>query len=167
MAVSYVACVVAANVLTEHLGLVPIGFGLLVTAGTFAAGGCLLVRNLGQDALGRGRILALMSAGIGLSWWLASPALAVASAVAFALSEVADMGVYTRLRRSGRAVALPCAAIVGAVIDSLVFLRLAGFPVTFETVGGQVAVKVAITVAALLIGGTGALLRQPVNRAGV
>ena len=35
---TYIASIVAANWMTTTFGLVPIGFGLLVTAGTFAAG---------------------------------------------------------------------------------------------------------------------------------
>jgi len=167
LALGYVASVVAANVLTEHLGLVPIGFGLLVTAGTFAAGATILIRNIGQDALGRPLILLLMAVGVALSWWLASPQLAVASAAAFTLSELTDMAVYTRLRQRGRGVALPAAALAGAVVDTLLFLHLAGFPVTTETVGGQVLVKVGITLAALLAGGGArAVLRQPIHRNG-
>ena len=103
IAVAYVAGVVAANVLTERLGLIPVGFGLVATAGTYAAAWVLIARNFGQDMLGRRGILALMLLGTALSWWLASPALAVASAVAFGLSEAADMAIYTPLRKRGRA----------------------------------------------------------------
>lgn len=145
LAGAYVGCVVLANVLTEHLGLVPIGFGLMVTAGTFAAGGTLLARNLSQDAIGRRRVLLLMFVGCGLSWWLASPQLAVASAVAFGLSESADMAVFTPLRDRGWSRAVAAAALISAAVDTLVFLRIAGFPVTGDTVTGQMVVKVGIS----------------------
>lgn len=164
LAAAYVAAIVLANWLTNRYGLVPIGFGLLVTAGTFAAGACLLIRNLGQDFLGRPAIVALMLIGVGLSWWLASPALATASAVAFALSETTDMTVYSWLRSRGLSLALMAAALLGALVDTLVFLRIAGFPVTADAVLGQMLVKVGITaVVALAVGVRGAVLRQPVN----
>lgn len=148
----YITSIVTANWLSAHFGLIPIGLGLLVSAGTFAAGVALLTRNLGQDALGRPIIFTLMLAGIGLSWWLATPALAIASATAFALSELTDMTVYTWLRRRGRSRALMAAALAGALIDTLVFLSLAGFPVTVNSVTGQMLVKVGISglVAALI-----------------
>lgn len=161
-AAAYIACIVLANVLTEHLGLVPIGFGLMVTAGTFAAGGVLLARNVTQDATGRAVIVLLMLAGCGLSWWLASPQLAVASAVAFALSETADMAVYTPLRARGWSRAVAAASLVGAVVDTFAFLYLAGFPLTADTVTGQLLVKVGISwLIAATVGVSNAVLRQP------
>lgn len=124
ISVIYVGSVVAANWLTHRYGLVPIGFGLVVAAGTFAAGVALLTRNLGQDIVGRLWIVALMVVGIVLSWWLASPALAVASATAFALSETTDMTVYTWLRNRGRPAALMAAGLLSALVDTVVFLRV-------------------------------------------
>ena len=44
-AAAYLLTVVAANWLTDRYGLVPVGFGLLVTAGTFAAGLSLVCRD--------------------------------------------------------------------------------------------------------------------------
>jgi queuosine precursor transporter len=145
LAVAYIGSILAANWLSAHFGLVPIGLGLLVSAGTFAAGAALLVRNIGQDVLGRLVILGLMVIGVALSWWLSTPALAIASATAFALSELADMTIYTALRRRGRSRALLAAALVGSLIDTIVFLHIAGFPVTADSVTGQMLVKVGIS----------------------
>jgi uncharacterized PurR-regulated membrane protein YhhQ (DUF165 family) len=162
LAVVYVAAIVAANWLTNRYGLVPIGFGLLVTAGTFAAGLCLLVRNLGQDVLGRLVILGLMVVGVALSYWLASAQLAEASAAAFALSELTDMTVYTALRKRGMSRALVAAALLGGLVDTLVFLHIAGFPVTADSVTGQMLVKFGISgIVALLLGVRGAVTRRP------
>ena len=164
LAIAYIATVVLANVLTKHYALVPIGFGLTATAGTFAAGATLLARNVTQDITGRLVILALMLAGCALSWWLASPQLATASAVAFALSETADMGVYTPLRKKGWSRAVLAASSVGAVVDTLVFLHLAGFPVTRESVTGQLVVKIGISVVTVaVVGGVRVVFRKPVN----
>lgn len=142
----YVACVVLANVLTDHLGLVPIGFGLLVTAGTFAAGGALLTRNVVQDVAGFVVVVALMISGCALSWWLASPMLAVASAAAFLMSESVDMLAFTLLRRRRSwPLAIATAALVSATVDTLVFLHVAQFPITAGTVAGQLVVKIGIS----------------------
>jgi hypothetical protein len=157
--VLYIAGVVLANVLTERLGLVPVGFGLVTTAGTYAAAVVLVARNFTQDSLGRRRVLVLMGIGCALSWWLASPQLAIASAVAFGLSELADMLVYTPLRALGRSRALAAASTVGAVIDTFVFLTLAGFPLSAAP--GQLVVKVGMgLLAALIVRGIGALPRH-------
>jgi hypothetical protein len=161
LAVAYIATVVLANWLTEHYGLVPVGFGLLVTAGTFAAGATLLARNITQDLTGRLVIIGLMLTGCALSWWLASPQLAVASAVAFALSESVDMGIYSPLRERGWSRAVMAASLVAAVVDTFVFLYLAGFPITADAVTGQLLVKVGISwLVALIVGVSSAVLRQ-------
>ena len=166
LAVAYIATVVLANYLTEHYGLVPVGFGLLVTAGTFAAGATLLARNVTQDITGRLAIVALMLIGCALSWWLASPQLAIASAVAFGLSETVDMAVYSPLRKRGWSRAVMAASLVAAIVDTLLFLRLAGFPITADSVGGQLLVKVGISWAvAAIVGVSGAVLREP-NKSG-
>lgn len=160
----YVAGVVLANVLTEQFGLVSVGFGLVTTAGTYAAAIVLIARNLSQDEIGRRAVLLLMLAGVVLSWWLASPQLAVASGVAFALSEAADMAVYTPLRKRGRSRSLAAASVVGAVVDTSVFLYLAGFPLSAAP--GQLIVKAGMGLAAaLLLRGAAALSQRPIRTA--
>jgi len=90
-------------------------------------------------------------------WWLlsavlASPTLAVASAAAFRLGGLEDLPVWRRLRKAGWRRALVASNAVGALVDTCVFLPLAGFPVTLASVGGQFLVKaVYLTVAALLV----------------
>jgi hypothetical protein len=72
---------------------------------------------------------------------LTSPALAVASTVAFLLAEVLDTAVYTPLRERGWARAALLSGIVGAVVDTFAFLAIAGFAITTQTVGGQLVGK--------------------------
>lgn len=145
----FVALAVAANVLTTELGMVQVGFGLVTTAGTFAAGLVLLARDALQDAAGRWWVVAAIAAGAGLSAWLAGPALALASGVAFAVSELADAAVYTPLRRRGWARAAFASGVVGSVVDSVLFLWLAGFPL-WAALPGQLLVKVGVTAAVVL-----------------
>lgn len=141
--VAYVAAVVLANVVTERLGLVSVGFGLLVTAGTYAAGFALLARDFVHRFGGRGWGLAAIAMGGAISWALSSPALAVASTVAFVSAELVDFGVYVPIRRAkGFIQGALVSNIVSAPIDTFVFLSLAGFPLTMETVVGQFIGKV-------------------------
>jgi hypothetical protein len=147
---SYLAAIIAANVLTEHFGLVPVGFGLVTTAGTYAAAWVILSRNFTQDIIGRLGVIVLMVAGAALSWLLASPALALASLTAFALSETADMAIYTPLRKRGRSRAVAVASTIGAVIDTFVFLWIAGFPIA-QAAPGQLIVKIGMALLAALM----------------
>jgi uncharacterized PurR-regulated membrane protein YhhQ (DUF165 family) len=139
---AYITAIVAANWLTTRYGLITVAPGLITTAGTFAAGAALLLRDVVQDTLGRTWILAGIAAGAALTW-ATSPALAIASATAFLIAECADMAVYTPLRNKGWARAVLASNTVGAIVDTLLFLALAGFPVTAATVGGQLVGKLA------------------------
>lgn len=138
---AYAGAITAANYLTAHHGMIPMGFGLTATAGTFAAGAALLARDAVQDILGR----RWAAAGIGIGTILTavtSPALAFASAAAFIVAELADMGVYTPLRTRGWARAALASGVIGALVDTLLFLRIANFPITAGSVGGQLVGKV-------------------------
>lgn len=137
---AYAVSIAAANWLTQKHGMVPAGFGLITTAGTYAAGVALLLRDVVQDTLGRAWVLFGIAAGATLTL-ATSPTLAVASATAFLAAEVADMAVYTPLRKRGWARAALASNMVGAVVDTLLFLFLAGFPIAAATVGGQLTGK--------------------------
>lgn len=137
---AYVSCIVLANYLTDEYGLISVGFGLSATAGTYAAGAALLARDVVQDTLGRVGVLVGIALGAALTYVI-SPALATASAVAFLLAELADMAVYTPLRSKGWAKAVLASNVVGAVVDTYVFLWLAAFPITADAVSGQLLGK--------------------------
>jgi uncharacterized PurR-regulated membrane protein YhhQ (DUF165 family) len=70
---------------------------------------------------------------------LAPPALVIASAVAFLLSEFADLGVYTPLARRGLVLAVVASGVAGLIVDSIVFLWLAFGSLDF--LSGQVVGK--------------------------
>lgn len=144
---AYLSTVVLANWLTAGFGFVPVGVGLAATAGTYAAGLAFVARDLVQDVAGRVAVVAALAAGGVLSWFLATPALAVASAVAFGLSELADMAVYSPLRRRGYVRAAVASNLVGSVVDTVVFLSLAGFGLAPLVVAGQLVGKAWVTVA--------------------
>lgn len=150
---AYVAAAATANWLTARYGMVTVLPGLTTTAGTYAAGLALLARDAVQDTSGRWGVLAAVTAGGALTA-ATSPALAVASTVAFLFAECADWAVYSPLRRRGWARAVLASNIVGALLDTLVFLWLASHTVpalhthavpyihlTGHTVGGQLAGK--------------------------
>lgn len=153
---AFVGLVVASNWLTATYGLV---WGI-VTAGTFTAAAVLAVRDIVRETGGLWAALACIAAGAALSLVLTVPQLAMASAVAFAVSEVADTLIYEPLRRRGRLRAAAWSNLVGSVVDSFLFLWLAGFPV-WPAAGTQTLVKWAVCVLPLAaVGVARAVLRH-------
>lgn len=151
MAVSgYVAATLAANVTTSRYGLIPVGFGLVATAGTYFAGLVLALRDVVHDLAGRATVYGCIAVGALASATTAGPRLAVASAVAFAVSETVDLLVYTPLRRKGWIRAVLASNVVGAIADTWVFLHMAGFANTGAVVAGQLTAKAAATIAFVL-----------------
>jgi uncharacterized PurR-regulated membrane protein YhhQ (DUF165 family) len=165
----YVGAIVAANVLTSHFGLVPVGFGLMVPAGTYAAGFALLARDFLQRAGGVRWVFVGIAIGGLLSWWMASPGLALASVAAFTVAELADLAIYTpTAARRGFVTGALASNTVAAPIDTWVFLTIAGFPLTWQTFVGQLIAKLLwATVVPLIVWVTArALLREPVHADG-
>ncbi|WIY05548.1 VUT family protein [Amycolatopsis mongoliensis] len=122
----YIGCVVGANWLAEDLGAVGIGFGLHAAAAVYVAGPVLVVRDWVQRLAGLRASLLAVAAGTVLSCLVAGPAIATASAVSFAVSEVLDAAVYSVVvRRGGVVVAVLCSGMVGLVVDSLLFPAIA------------------------------------------
>ena len=131
---AYLACIPLANWLISNVGttcvpngpcLVPVGFGLLAPSGVFVIGLALVLRDFVQRHLGPDLTITAILAGAALSAIVAPPALVLASTASFLLSELADMGVYTPLRERRLALAVLASGLVGAIVDSAVFLLLA------------------------------------------
>jgi uncharacterized PurR-regulated membrane protein YhhQ (DUF165 family) len=124
----------AANWLIGHVGtvcvphgpcLVPVAPGLMAPSGVMMIGFALVLRDLVQRRLGVGVSVGAILAGSAISALLAPPALVLASATAFLLSELADLAVYTPLARRRLVAAVVASSLCGLVVDSIVFLWLA------------------------------------------
>jgi len=164
---AYLGSIVAANWLTARYGFVPMGFGLAATAGTYMAGLAFVARDAVQDTAGRVATLCVLLAGAVLSWFASTPQLALASAAAFGLGELIDMSVYTPLRRRGYIRAAIASNLVGSVVDTFVFLTIAGFGLAPLVVAGQLVGKTWITLAVVLgVVGVRAVLRNRVRAQG-
>ncbi|UTD29194.1 VUT family protein [Bradyrhizobium sp. WD16] len=151
---AYIACIPLANWLIQHAGticppdgpcLVPVAPGLMAPSGVLMVGLALVLRDLVQRRLGAAAGLAAIAVGAAISAWLASPQLVVASAVAFALSELADFAVYTPLQRRGLLLAVVASSAVGLVADSVLFLWLAFGSLQF--LAGQILGKALMVLA--------------------
>jgi queuosine precursor transporter len=131
--------------------VIPVGFGLYAPSGVLCAGAALAMRDLVQELAGRrGAVLAIL-VGACISYLVASPFIALASAVAFLLSEALDFGVYTPLRQRGQIYAAVAASnTAGLLVDTAVFLGLSGL-LTPGLFAGQVVGKVWMTLLALAL----------------
>lgn len=154
--VAFIATIPAANWLIGHVGttcipngpcLIPVGFGLSAPSGVLMIGIALVLRDLVQKRCGVAWTLGAIGSGAVLSALFAPPALVLASAAAFLLSELADMAVYTPLYRRKLITAVALSSIVGAVVDSAVFLWLAFG--SLDYIAGQVVGKAWMVAASL------------------
>jgi uncharacterized PurR-regulated membrane protein YhhQ (DUF165 family) len=132
--VGFALCIPAANWLIEHVGtscaphgpcVIPVAPGLTAPSGVVMIGLALVLRDLVQRRLGLAWSSLAILGGAALSAFLAPPSLVLASAVAFLISEFADLAVYTPLQRRGLVLAVVASSVVGLVVDSTVFLHLA------------------------------------------
>jgi uncharacterized PurR-regulated membrane protein YhhQ (DUF165 family) len=127
--------------------LIPVAPGLMAPSGVLMIGVALVLRDLVQRRLGVGVASAAVIAGSLISAALAPPALVIASAAAFLISEFADLAIYTPLARRRLVTAVVASGLVGVVLDSVVFLSLAFGSLDFLT--GQIVGKALMVVASM------------------
>lgn len=161
----------AANWLIGHAGtacapqgpcLIPVAPGVMAPSGVLMIGLALVLRDLVQRRLGLGYAWAAILAGAALSALLAPPALVLASAAAFLLSETADLLVYTPLQRRNLVLAVLASGAVGLVVDSVFFLGIAFGDLAY--LPGQVLGKLWMVLLALPLA---AWLRRADARRGI
>lgn len=142
LVVAYLAAVVVANLVVAWLGpaaAVPNAFlliGLVITT-----------RDRLHEAWGHGlrlRMGALIGAGGVISFLLNADAgrIALASTLAFAISESADALTYHTLRSRGWYLKVNGSNVVSAVLDSLLFPTLAFGVFMPGVIGGQIGAKI-------------------------
>jgi hypothetical protein len=127
--------------------LLPVAPRLLAPSGVLMVGAALVLRDLVQRRLGVLYGVGAILVGAGISAALAPPALVVASAAAFLLSEFADFAVYTPLAQRRLVAAVAASSLAGLVVDSIVFLYLAFGSLDF--LAGQIVGKLWMVLIAL------------------
>jgi len=134
VAILFAATIPAANWLIGNVGhtcvpdgpcLIPVGFNLMAPSGVLMIGLALVLRDWLHELAGWKWSLVAVMAGGALSLLFSPPSLAVASAAAFTVAELADLGVYAKLRERGRPLAVMASQVVGAALDSALFVYLA------------------------------------------
>ena len=141
-AAAYVAIIVAVNVMFNagawwaNVATVCVGLGFIV-------------RDYAQRDLGD-KVLYATALGVGISFIMASPGVAVPSAVAFALSETVDWAVVRRLWARPMWERVLMSHLVSVPLDSAVFLVGLvwgiGLPWSWQMFGQMVALKMAALV---------------------
>lgn len=141
-AVAFVATVWLANYLVDTYGPIRVWpTSLYAPAGVYMVGLAFLLRDTVQRLAGQTLALACVAVGTVASL-LVSERLAVASAVAFAASELVGLVVFAITQRRSLAAAVTASQVAAAALDSYVFLTIAfGSLAFFE---GQFVAKLTV-----------------------
>ena len=126
--------------------LIPVAPGLMAPSGVLLIGLALVLRDAVHEYFGPKIAVGAILVGAGLSAFVAPAPLIFASGIAFLLSELADMAVYTPLRKKRLVMAVLASGIVGAIADSSLFLWIAFGSLDYLT--GQVVGKAWMTIGA-------------------
>ena len=139
----YVASIVLVNWMFTSIPPWATPLGDLYLA-NIVVGFVFVLRDYAQRELGHSVLIATALGGV-ITWFMVDPVIAVASITAFILSESADWGVYSFLRRplSQR---ILISSLIAIPLDTLAFQYLAGYltPAAFMTEIASKAVGVVI-----------------------
>lgn len=162
-AIAFLLTIPAANWMIGNVGtcvpngpcLLPVFFGtyywpaIMAPSGVLMIGVALVLRDAVHSMLGVRWALGLIVAGAALSATFAPGPLVIASGVAFLLSELADLAVYAPLMKRNLYAAVAASSVVGAVVDSALFLMIAFGSLAYlpgQVIGKMWAVMFAIAV---------------------
>jgi uncharacterized PurR-regulated membrane protein YhhQ (DUF165 family) len=130
----YVGLITLINIGFHHVPLIPL-FGEMWPPLSLAVGFIFIARDLAQRWVGHWVWLGMILGCI-LSWLMADPFIAVASATAFIVSEAIDWAVYTWTKKPLRQRIL-ISSTIAAPIDSVIFLSMIGH---LSTVGAAMMI---------------------------
>lgn len=121
----YLLSIVLVNFAFSYLPMIDLPFDQKIPVGTLLVGFIFVIRDYAQKEVGNWIYLA-MFVGVILSYVMADPFVAIASAVAFAISEIVDALVFTYTNKSMKDRILISSA-ASTPVDSAVFLLMLGF----------------------------------------
>ena len=119
----YILSIVLVNIGFVYVPLIPL-FDTMYPPMTVAVGLIFILRDYAQKEIGH-KVLGAMLIGGLLSYVMADPYVAVASLVAFMVSETVDWGVYTLTDKPLRQRIL-LSSLISTPIDSALFLYMIG-----------------------------------------
>ena len=122
--IGYILSIVLVNIGFVFIAPIPL-LGEMFPPMSLVVGAIFILRDFAQREIGH-RVLGAMAVGAILSYFMADPFIAIASVVAFFISEIVDWAVYTYTKKPlGQRILLSSA--IGTPIDSAVFLLILGF----------------------------------------
>lgn len=122
--IGYILSIVLVNIGFVYIPPIPL-LGEMFPPMSLIVGVIFILRDFAQREIGH-RVLGAMAVGAILSYFMADPFVAIASVVAFFISEMVDWAVYTYTKKPlGQRILLSSA--IGTPIDSAVFLLILGF----------------------------------------
>jgi uncharacterized PurR-regulated membrane protein YhhQ (DUF165 family) len=131
-----VVVVTASNILVQFpvmADLGPIHLGDILTWGAFTYPFAFLVSDLTNrhDGPVQARYVVVVGflVGLALSFYLATPRIAIASGSAFLIGQLLDIAVFQRLRNRYWLVPPLSASLVGSLLDTAIFFTLAFAPI--------------------------------------
>jgi len=122
--ISYILMILFINVGFAYMPMIRV-LGLQTSLMDPVAGVVYLVRDFAQQELGH-KIFFAMIIGAILSYFLATPAVAIASISAFAAGELIDWSIFTFTKKplNQRLILSSC---ISAPVDSFIFLYILGY----------------------------------------
>lgn len=127
--------VTASNILVQYpvdFALGPLQLADLLTWGAFTYPFAFLVTDLVNrydgPARARGVVVVGFVLALGLSAYLATPRIAIASATAFLLGQLLDIAVFSRLRNRYWIVPPLTGSLLGSALDTAIFFTIAFAP---------------------------------------
>lgn len=122
---AYIATIVIVNIGFDALPMIQTPLGVLPVM-AFFVGVIFILRDFVQRRVGHLKVIPLMLVGAVITWFIVSPALALASVAAFMISEFVDWAVYTGTKKTFEERVLISSAL-STPVDSAVFLGMIGF----------------------------------------
>jgi uncharacterized PurR-regulated membrane protein YhhQ (DUF165 family) len=123
--IGYLLSIVIVNFSFSVLPMIDLPFDQSIPIGTLLVGFIFVIRDYAQKEVGNW-VYCAMFAGVVLSYIMADPFVAVASAIAFGISELIDALVYTYTNKPMKDRILISSA-ASTPVDSAVFLLILGF----------------------------------------
>ena len=142
--IGYILSIVLVNIGFVYVTPIPL-LGEMFPPMSFVVGAVFILRDYAQREIGH-KVLGAMLVGAGLSYLMADPFVAIASLVAFVISETADWGVYSVTKKPlGQRILISSA--IATPIDSAVFLYMIGY---FSVLGCILMVLAKMVAAGLI-----------------
>lgn len=123
--IAYVLSIVAVNLSFDYLPPLSLWGDVFWSVGSVLAGAIFVLRDFSQREVGKWRCLLFMAVSGVITYLMASPFVAVASLLAFAVSELCDYFAFNLVKGGFRRKVL-VSSLMSVPVDTSVFLTMIG-----------------------------------------